>query len=296
MKKENLLEFIGGIEEDFIEEAAPKTFISKQRFPVRFLSVAACFLVAVGVGTGVLAWQNRPFPDLSGRYEEKYVAKDEKEMTSFVQVTGTTIDAYMSVSLGNHSYRRKGRIPDECISDVFTVSDILTSGAELELYRVKNISEDYALSMKVWDGTFDVLLSSTYLPETVGEWKNAMSPEKNAEITSVRYSFTDQNGERKTVEFENVDQSRIHTVLFGNERAKIKTFSDEPDSICITVKMDIPSLALKDYVICISTSGDVYAKMPERVGTYRIGKETVHGLITYLAENCEGKELIYLQN
>ena len=57
--------------------------------------------------------------------------------------------------------------------------------------------------------------------------------------------------------------------------------------------MDIPSLATENYTVRISTSGYVYAKMPERVGTYRISKNAVRNLIEYLAENCEGKELIY---
>lgn len=294
MKKEKIDEVIGWIDDSFIDEAMPTENVKKKKPNFRhILAFAAGFLIAIGIGAGSVAWQNRPLPDLSGKYEAKYVAKTEDVIRS-----ATTISSFSGYTYSSEFYNRVGDIPEDYASELIASgklpgqTDETTS--EFEFYKIKNISKEYAIAARTAEGkSFSVLTNAVYLPETVGEWKENIAFEKTAKIKSVRYSFIGDDGESRTVEFENADDSLIYSAIFGGGKAKISHFSGKPSDICITIIMDIPSLATENYAVRISTSGYVYAKMPERVGTYRISKNAVRNLIEYFAENCEGKELIY---
>ncbi len=294
MKKEKIDEVIGWIDDSFIDEAMPTENCKKKKPNFRhILAFAAGFLIAIGIGAGSVAWQNRPLPDLSGKYEAKYVAKND----DVIQPTAT-ISSFTGYTYSSEFYNRAGDIPEEYVSGLIASGKLpgQTDGAEteFEFYEIKNISKKCAIAGRTAEGKgFSVLTNAVYLPETVGEWKENIAFEKTAKIKSVRYSFLGNDGESRTVEFENADESLIYSAIFGSGKAKISHFSGEPSDICVTIIMDIPSLGTDNYAVCISTSGDVYAKMPERVGTYRISKSAVRNLIEYLAENCEGKELIY---
>ena len=112
MKRKDMLDIIGGIDENFIEEATPKTFAAKRRRPtmLRLVSAAACFLVAAGIGAGAFAWQTRPLPDLSGRFETKYVARSENYFNkNSAQTTISAVNAYMGISYNSNYYKRKSR-------------------------------------------------------------------------------------------------------------------------------------------------------------------------------------------
>lgn len=297
MKREDMLDIIGGIDESFIEEAAPKTFAVKHRLTMRRLvSAAACLLVATGIGAGAFAWQNRPLPNLSGRFETKYVAQSENYFNkNSAQTTVSAVDAYMGISYNSNYYKRKSKLPDEYVSGVIRSGVASEQGNVLEIYGVKSISESCAIALKSWDGSYDVYASTAYLPKTAGEWNENMSLDETAKITSVQYLFTDENGAQKTVEFRNIDESRIYSLLLGNGAEKVSAYSGEADDVCLILKMHIPSLGYDDAYVYVTSLGDVYASMPECKGTYSIGKSTVRRLVNYLAENCEGKELSYIE-
>lgn len=298
MKREDMLDIIGGIDEDFIEEATPKTFAAKRRRPTmrRLVSAAACFLVAAGIGAGAFAWQTRPLPDLSGRFETKYVAQSENYFNkNSAQTTISAVNAYMGISYNSNYYKRKSKLPDENVAGAIKSGVVSEQGNVLEIYGVKGISESCAIALKSWDGSYDIYASMTYLPKTTGEWNESMSLEKTAKITSVQYLFTDENGDKKTVEFRNFDESRVYSLILGSGAEKISVCYGEADDTCLILKMHIPSLGDDGIYVYVTSSGDVYAGMPECRGTYSIGKNAVRRLVNYFAENCEGKELSYIE-
>ena len=294
MKKEKIDEVIGWIDDSFIDEAMPTEDCKKRKPDIgRILALAAGFLVAIGIGAGSVAWQNRPLPDLSGKYEAKYVANPDN-----ITHTTATVSSYTGFTYSSEFYNRVGDIPEEYVSEMIASGKLPKQTDEdevkFEFYKIENISKEYAIAARTAKGrSFSVLTNAVYLPETVGEWKENIAFEKTAKIKTVSYSFKGADGNERTVEFENAEESLIYSAVFGNSKAKISRFSEEPSDICITIIMDIPSLAAENYAVRISTSGDVCAKMPEQSGTYRISKKAVRNIIEYLAENCEGKELIY---
>lgn len=292
MKRETTDEIIALIDDAFIEEAMPTEDCKKKKPNFgRILALAAGFLIAIGIGAGSVAWQNRPLPDLSGRYETKYVSRKSGD-GAFIQTAGA-VEAYMSIDYGNGSYKSSGSVSGEYLSEMLKFAELEDGSARLEIYKLNDISQKYAIAIRSGRDKFDVLLNTLYLPGTVGEWKENIAFEKTAKITSVCYTFADRDGTSRTVEFENADESLIYSAIFGDGKAKITPCFTEPEDICITVVMSIPSLGTDDFAVYISSSGDVYSKMPWRAGTYRISRNAVRSLIDYLAENCEGKELIY---
>lgn len=296
MRKEDMLDIIGEIDESFIEEAAPKTFAAKRLLSVRRLvSAAACLLVAAGMGAGVFVRQNRPLPDLSGRFETVNVVRKEDYFgKNSVQMAGV-LDAYVGLSYNSNYYKRKDAIPEEYVSGVIRSDVVSEQGNVLEIYGVKSVSESCAIALKSRSGSYEVYTSTAYLPKTAGEWKDSVSFEETAKITSVHYLFTDKSGERKTVEFCGFDESCIYPLIFGNGTSKVTAHSGDIDDICLVLKTDIPSLGKNGEYIFITSSGEVYANMPECTGKYNIGKSSVRKLLAYLAENSEGRELSYLQ-
>lgn len=187
--------------------------------------------------------------------------------------------------------------------DVYTET---TYNKKAELYSIKNISENCAISIKFeGDTEYYVYVNSYYRPTTLGEFMNDLNLQKIVSFGTIYYDYWEEesNGkmEYKNVEFYNVDNKIIWQKLFDNidlenihDDNNTSRYTSERYSQRIGISVDIPLLGYKNISVSLTDKGYLLTNLLDTGKAFYIGENKVQEFLEYLKENYDGYQIVYI--
>lgn len=311
MKSNRLLYIIGQVDDKFIEEAAPVREKKVYKLPWKLLSVAACFVFAAVLGISIggrLFGEHFMGTTKDKRWPEKVVSRtqsSEAETAIIPKWDEQTISQqYSEVKWNTVMYStRQTEIKSEMIGSVLgavtaTGIDNYTDTVhtmEAAVYAINNISAECAVAV-LFDGETDyyVYVNTEYQPETLGDFITDLNLKETLSFGSVYYDWKTEDKPVTTIEFVDLEASRVWEMLLSDE--SLKAIKDN-DAMWLgdkmSVSVNIPLLGYENIGLWVTEEGYLVTNILSTAKVFDLGTEKTEQFINYVVENCEGYELVY---
>ncbi len=325
MKEKKILEALNEIDDEFIEKSNPQIKKADKKPYLKWITVAACLFLAIGVGITVHHTNN--IRDGGIIYAE--TEKPTKETTTATSPTGEneefteeavteiaiegvyipvdkdfwknlSIDKkYNNVSYKNSEYYNNStKITGAHIGE--KIGKVTATGTdpynnekhtkEVTIYRIKTISDDCAVAVKFEESKdFFVYVNRFCNFENLGEIVEKLSLDKNLKVVTGFYRENDVS----QIRYDNLDNSLVLNMLRNNKNLKAL---EEPDEILLSdILFEIqisPVASSAGNTISVSKKGYLLVNVFHTQHIFFIGKENAEKFVTSVTENYEGKKLV----
>lgn len=326
-KEKRILEVLGQVDEQYIEEAAPGQKTEKRQKAKRYSllkwgAVAACACTAVcGIvllhsrdtvqtwpilevtGTPLAPGQSAPgealFP--MPRWEELPVYQQYSKVL-FADSVGQSPAEYTS---------RGGEVPLERIGE--ELGEVIAEGwdsyAEIageaperqraaKLCRITKISSECAIAVQ-YEGTDEwyAFTNAYYRPQTLGQFIEDLNLREEVSFGSVFYGYRKSSGEYATVRFDKVDDGVIWESLLSETGAENEADNQQLHWTAreiLSISVDIPLLGYKNISLGVMEEGYITTNILDTGKWFLIGTEKTQAFVDYVLDECEGYELVYV--
>lgn len=175
----------------------------------------------------------------------------------------------------------------------------VTHKTTTDIYEIQGISQDCAVAVSFPEVSdeFYVYINSEYSPDTLEQFVNDLNLRENMLFGSVWYSYEKESGEYATVEFTGLEDYVVWDMLLDDLTAKNV---DNYDSMNFFNKMSIsvfiPVLGYENISLSVTEDGYITTNILDTGKAFYIGEEKTDMFIEYVLNNCQGYEIIYVQD
>lgn len=314
MKSEHILYALSQVDDELIAESAPDHFSRHHGFPWRkFAATAAIFVLVAGAGIGL--WNYFSFEDHSPaqtsdtRWPQKEVSRSSTDTSEISLVPKweeqTISQQYDQLVLDQNTYSsRDTSISSDHIGEKLartTASGVDEYTDELHTtgvttYSITDISMECAVAAQ-FDGQNDfyVFTNSNYIPKTLGDFIEDLNLRQTVFFGSVYYQQKPETDSVSTVEFVDLQDSKIWDMLLSDE-----TLTPVADSDSLTlenemsVSVNLPLLGYENISLGLTKDGYLVTNILDTAKVFKLGEEKVEEFVDYVVENCTGYEILYL--
>ncbi len=305
MNEERLLNALGGVDDKYIEEAAPNARRKKRAWP-GLCAAAACLCLAAA---GIFAYRaEHPYPLVE-------VIRSPVSLGEIAEIPRwedmELYEQYYSLEFGGTQYfARGGEVPAERIGaelgDITAVGwDEYASAAGQDaerciaavLYEIEGISPECAAAVR-YEGaeTCYAAVNSYYRPGNLGQFIDDLDLRENAVFGSVWYEYRKLSGSYATVRFDNVDSVRIWDLLLSAPAAENEydePARDDPKKI-LGISVSVPLLGYENISISVMENGYIMTNILDTGKMFFVGEENTQAFVDYVLDECEGYEVVYV--
>ena len=310
MKREMISEAVGNIADKFVSEAdesVGEAEKSNGRWR-KILPMAAgiCLLVA-GVGGFAAFKVAHPWDIRIETVEGK--RGESKPLTEIAIIPHwedlTISQQYSSMQWNGMSYTsRSAEIPAERIGELLgeTWAVGYDHYADVErkigakVYSVTKLSQQCVLAVQ-YEGTDTWYGFSChyYRPETLGQFIADMNMYEDVMFDTVHYSYRNAFGQYVSVQFDDLDDAKVHQWLLSNLSA-VNSYDEqklfmEPDRI-LGISVDIPILGIENISLQVCEEGYIKTNILATGKLFYIGEENTQAFVDYVLNECDGYETI----
>ena len=310
MKREIISEAIGNIEDKFVSEAdesVGKIEVSNGRWRKVLPMVACISLLVAGIGGVVVFKWAHPWDIRIERLEgERYVTSSSAEIAIIPHWEDLTISQqYSSMQWNGMSYTsRSAEIPAERIGELLgeTWAVGYDHYADTErkigakVYSVTKLAQECVLAVQ-YEGTDTWYGFSChyYRPETLGQFIADMNMYEDVMFDTVHYSYRNAFGQYVSVQFDDLDDAKVHQWLLSNLSA-VNSYDEqklfmEPDRI-LGISVDIPILGIENISLQVCEEGYIKTNILATGKLFYIGEENTQAFVDYVLNECDGYETI----
>lgn len=320
MKKDRLIDIIGDIDEKFVAEAAPP---SKRKLKGKKFTLSKWLGLAVGIaiiaGVCIALWltglnsNNDSYSSADKRWPEKIVYEGEVETNALGEIgyvpkwdEQTVSEQFSEFEYNSARYStRVVEIDAENIGnplgqvelkgyDIYTDTTYTAKGT---IYEITDISSECAMALQ-FEGRTDyyVYVSSWYRPKTLGEFIDVLNLQETLSFGKAHYKFYTGDNDYVNIEFEDFDDRIVWDMLLSDRELE-NVYSDKEMYINVmSVSVDIPLLGYENISLGVTENGYLVTNILNTGKAFYIGEEKVQEFIDFIINNCQGYELVYVNN
>ena len=312
------------IEKDFDKEKNYNTILSRvervsnmKSFKVRYALIPLCVIIIAVLGISQI--------DLFKTDKQQITSGSKQWPTKEIYVNNLTEDdmaiiprwdelticqQFSIVEYNGSNYDCKyGEVPATSIGEnlgnaILNGYDTYTEKAytkNASLYAINTISQECAIALQ-FDGTTEyyAYINAYYKPETLGDFINDLNLKEFLSFGSVDYKnqYTDDEGNFHfdTIEFSDVDDKTIWSMLFSDTSLK-NIYSDSlVYNTIMEISVDIPILGYRNISCSLTEEGYLVTNILDTGKAFFIGKEKVQEFVNYIIANYEGYRIVYVDS
>lgn len=322
-KEKRILEVLGQVDEQYIEEAAPgqgteKPHRAKRYSLLKWGAVAACACAAV---CGIVLLHRRdtvrtwPILEVTGgpstsekelfivpRWEELPVCRQYSRV-AFAASAGQEPAEYNSSGEEVPSWRIGEELGEVIAEGWDSYADRTGEDAKRQkpakVRSITKVSNECAIAVQ-YEGTDEwyAFTNSHYRPQTLGQFIEDLNLREELSFGTVYYSYWKSSGEYATVRFDKVSPEVIWESLLSETGAENEADGQpggEPYEI-LGISVDIPLLGYKNISLSVREEGYITTNILDTGKRFLIGTENTQAFVDYVLDECEGYELVYVDS
>ena len=169
------------------------------------------------------------------------------------------------------------------------------------LYSINSISSKCAIALQFeCTSEFYSYINAYYKPSTLKDFIKDLNLREIVSFGTIdyKYNYTDSEGNHHfdTIEFSDVDDEIIWSMLFSDTSLKnIHTDSLVYNTV-IEIGVDIPILGYKNISCSLTEEGYLVTNILDTGKAFYIGKEKVEEFVNYIINNYEGYRIVYVDS
>ena len=305
----NVMDFfaaIGGVSDKYVDES-DRTH--KRAIWIAVLGTAACLAMVIGAMVFFNDRDNTKWP-----LKEVHIEQSEQQNTGgeiAILPDWEELDInqkYPYILVDGVEFTSRDNISPNYIQDML-FSGVEASGIDMlsgvthkittDIYEIQGISQDCAVAVSFPEVSdeFYVYINSEYSPDTLEQFVNDLNLRENMLFGSVWYSYEKESGEYATVEFSGLENYVVWDMLLDDLTAKNV---DNYDSMNFFNKMSIsvfiPVLGYENISLSVTEDGYITTNILDTGKAFYIGEDKTDMFIEYVLNNCQGYEIIYIQD
>lgn len=325
MKEKKLLEALNEIDDEFIEEAKPvKNKKGKIKY-LKWITLAACFVLAISIAVPLWNFYHSPeiYEEASTLAEEAEseenltenateIAWEIEEDTSTEEGTIVLIDEeywknapmtekfeivkynsikyqYQFKEISKENISRK--IADVTVES--TINNPTKKTATATLYEIKNIDSHCAVVVKFEEkDSCYVYTNRSCEFETLGEIIDKLNLKETLEISKSIY----QKDDTGVLKYKPIDKSIVWKMLLDDTSLEVLENPKEIKNADLSVYFTVSAIYHPSYIynsFNITKDGYLSVDILEKDYVFFIGKEKAEKFIEHVTENYEGAKLSY---
>ena len=310
--KEELLEKMELIEDEYIEEAAPeeKQAQAGRKHRVLRILIPAALLSAAAAAIFFIARNFFPTIRPETPYETRHVTADpgatRPENETMPERRWEDLEIYekfTAFSLDGRQYEACfTRIADELAGESlgpvhFSTRDWNGNPFEDdgEIFTIRDMDSAYALAVRYADaeGLYSFI---NYMeePETLADFSRAINMTTLLTATGdAMYYYLDKNGEYHPITFEGLTTAFVQKEILEACQDAPYVPGFDPGFSQMSVGVSIPELGSSNVCFRITEDGHLWTNLLRACFGFNIGEERAKALIEKINENYTGVELIY---
>lgn len=287
MTNKNIYMNLGGLDPELIMKAAPAEKAKKRKVWIKWVSLAACFVLFVVVGTAMSSGNHVTIGGIDRHYAIGMSGNESGFIFPWEYMT--TNEKYTIVKFDGKEYRTRSRTIDEALldsvigtctakgTDVYTDK---TYSDTFEVRKVKGISEDNIVAVGM-DGRYYVYANiKAKQPSTFGELLDAYNLSETLPL--VKFSVNEGNKEKGY--YQIADDAYIWQVLSECRDAEPYADADnwrtkDRNYLSFTATSDV--LGVYKRVFYITEDGYISTNVFDYGYVYFIGVEKANSIIRY---------------
>lgn len=321
------------IEKDFNKENNYKAILSKvegvssmKKFKVKYALASACvvILAIVVLNRSNLFIQKNSTKlnnsnlaqndNISARWSVKKVYKNysaNKEEDVYIiphwnEMSITEQFHFVEYNANNYD-GGKGEIPNDMVGEklgtaVLTGQDTYTDAVyskNANLYAINTISKECAIAVQ-FENTSEYYsyVNYFYKPDTLEQFIEDLNLKENVSFGTIYYNYfeTDKDGKKQyvQVEFPNASDEIIWQMLFSDTSLKNEHSDSESHNEIMSISVDIPLLGIENISISVNEEGYLETNILATGKCFYIGEDRVQEFVSYIIENYEGYQIVYV--
>lgn len=318
MKEKKILEALTDVDDNFIEEAEPEKKTKSKTTYIKWIAVAACIILAVGIGItinhisniydgGVISEEETTTALVTESNEEVFeegnteIVIEEATMIPIDENFWKNLDInqrydklqYRSAIYYNHNITASEAETGEKITTVKAEGtdpfDNKSHTKDASVYKLKKISDKIAVAVKFEESNkYFVYLNDFYEFETSGEIIDELKLRDNMKAINGYYEENDI----ALIRYEKIDTDVIWKMLLDDTTLTAIKVTDRillPD---FSVEIEVHPFS-SDGSIAVTKDGYLIINIFHRETIFFIGREKAEKFIDYVMENYKGKKLVY---
>lgn len=322
-KEKRILEILGQVDEQYIEEAAPgqgteKLHRARKCSLLKWGAVAACACAAVcsivllNRRDTVRTWPILEVTAAPSAPGDEFFPIPRWENLPVYQQYSRVVFAVSAGQEPSEYTSRGGEVPSERIGEELgeaiakgwdSYAEIAGEAPErqkaVKVCSITKISSECAIAVQ-YEGTGEwyAFTNAHYRPQTLGQFVEDLNLREEISFGSVYYEYRKSSGEYATVCFDKVAQEVIRESLLsetgaGNEADGLPGGS--PDKI-LDISVDIPLLGYKNISLSVREEGYIETNILDTGKRFFIGTKNTQAFVDYVLDECEGYELVYVDS
>ncbi len=309
------------LEDNNLVENNANNIIAKaksRRSAKMWIGMVASIMVIAGVG--VALWQAGVFNFDKGMLKNEDSVYDTRWPQKFVYVEESPADKDemalipkwedMSISrkFGEFSFEdiryttRVAGIKDENIGkklgtatlEGYDVYEDKAYTIQAEVFEINNISIKCATAIKFADDNeYYVYVNSWYRPEDLGQLISDLNLKETVKFGKIHYNYI-IGDKQHNIEYEDINDKLVWDMLLAD--TSLSNVHDDRDMhiSSMGVSVDIPLLGYENISLSLTEDGYLTTNILDSGKCFYIGKEKVKEFISYVLDNLEGFEIIYV--
>lgn len=168
-----------------------------------------------------------------------------------------------------------------------------------DIYEIQGISQDCAVAVAFPEVSdeFYVYINSEYSPDTLEQFVNDLNLRENMLFGSVWYSYEKESGEYATVEFTGLEDYVVWDMLLDDLTAKnVNNYDSMNFFNKMSISVFIPVLGYENISLSVTEDGYITTNILDTGKAFYIGEDKTDMFIEYVLNNCQGYEIIYIQD
>lgn len=304
MNRKKLMDALTNIREEYIEEAVVYQRSRTKRNQWHLSAIAACIIISIGIGlwaSGLFAkapdtGENKVWPVKYVEKENDYENESPKPWEEW-----TDSERYHSFSMGDAQYTSvitaldKGKI-GESLGDYviygqkpFTNEQVSKSG---KAYAIEGISTECAVAIQfAGEDDYFAYTNTEYRTETLGQLLDNWNLTEILSFGSIYYDKSMQS----TIEFVDLDSSVIWDMLLCDRSTEsVGDWAYGAEMMRIDINSSL--FDSKKASLEVTEAGYLITHLFNIDNAFFIGEDKAQEFINYVIINCQGFELVYVDN
>lgn len=269
-------------------------------FKFKYLILLVC-LIAIIIAISTMInnfnrWEIKKVPTQTLVEESVSTSWDEKMVC----------EQFNSLEYNNSTYNSRNTTASSDMIDTKLTSETLTGYDTIgdafykksgTIYSVKNYSQDCIIAIQFEnDNDYYLYANLYYTPQNLEQLITDLNLKETISFGSIWYEYQERSYIYETIEFPDVDGSKIWEMLLDNKDVKIASKNTNSSNKIITISTNIEELGYKNISISLTRDGYLSTNILDSRKDFFIGADKVESFVNNIVDNYKGYKIVYVSN